>query len=64
MNSNLNLPATPEKLTHDKKYQELKMERLRAAIQEGEDAIARGDYIDLKTDKELGAFFAELTMEK
>ena len=39
---------------------ELKMERLRAAIREGDEALARGEYIDLRTDEEVNAFFANL----
>jgi antitoxin ParD1/3/4 len=39
---------------------ELKMERLRAAIREGDEALARGEYIDLSTDEEVNAFFANL----
>ena len=38
----------------------LKLERLRAAIQQGLDDMARGDYIELNTDEELDAFFAEI----
>ena len=38
----------------------LKMERLRAAIREGDEALARGELTDLNSDQELDAFFAEL----
>ena len=38
----------------------LKMERLRAAIRDGDEALARGEFTDLKSDRELDAFFAEL----
>ncbi len=38
----------------------LKMERLRAAIREGDEALARGEFTDLNSDQELDAFFAEL----
>ncbi len=38
----------------------LKMERLRAAIRDGDEALARGEFTDLNTDQELDAFFAEL----
>ncbi len=38
----------------------LKMERLRAAIREGDEALAQGKYSDLNSDQELDAFFAEL----
>ena len=38
----------------------LKMERLRAAIREGEEALAQGKYSDLNSDQELDAFFADL----
>jgi|TARA_Y100000031_G_C7903420_1_gene240595 antitoxin ParD1/3/4 len=37
----------------------LKLERLRAAIREGDEALERGDYIVLSTDEEMDAFFAE-----
>ncbi len=38
----------------------LKMERLRAAIGDGDEALARGEFTDLNSDRELDAFFAEL----
>jgi antitoxin ParD1/3/4 len=38
----------------------LKMERLRAAIRDGDEALARGDATDLDSDRELDEFFAEL----
>ncbi len=38
----------------------LKLERLRAAIREGDEALARGDFIDLSSDEELDAFFAQI----
>ncbi len=38
----------------------LKMERLRAALREGDEALARGDFTDLNSDQELDEFFAEL----
>ncbi len=38
----------------------LKMERLRAAIREGDEALARGEFTDLNSDQELDAFFAGL----
>ncbi len=38
----------------------LKMERLRAAIREGDEALARGEFSDLNSDQELDEFFAEL----
>ena len=38
----------------------LKLERLRAEIRAGDDAIARGEYTELNTDEELDAFFVEL----
>ncbi len=38
----------------------LKMERLRAAIRDGDEALARGEFTDLNSDQELGEFFAEL----
>ncbi len=38
----------------------LKMERLRAAIRDGDEALARGEFTDLDSDRELDEFFAEL----
>ena len=38
----------------------LKMERLCQAIQEGDGAIARGEFAEIKTDEDLDAFIAEL----
>ncbi len=38
----------------------LKMERLRAAIREGDEALARSEFSDLNSDQELDEFFAEL----
>ncbi len=38
----------------------LKMERLRTAIREGDEALARGEFTDLNSDQELDEFFAEL----
>ncbi len=37
----------------------LKMERLRAAIGDGDEALARGDVTDVNSDRELDEFFAE-----
>ena len=38
----------------------LKMARLRAAIGEGDEALAQGQHSELNSDDELDAFFAEL----
>lgn len=38
----------------------LKLERLRAAIGDGDEALARGEFSELSSDEELDAFFAEL----
>ncbi len=38
----------------------LKMARLRAAIRDGDEALARGEFSDLNSDQELDEFFAEL----
>ena len=38
----------------------LKLERLRDAIRQGDEALARGDSSELNSDEELDAFFAEL----
>jgi len=49
-----------EPLRRVEEERELQMERLRAAIREGEGALARGEYIDLNTEEEVSAFFASL----
>tara|TARA_B100001964_G_scaffold222708_1_gene267905 strand:- start:278 stop:514 length:237 start_codon:yes stop_codon:yes gene_type:complete len=38
----------------------LARQRLKAALQEGYNALARGDFIDLSSDEGLAAVFAEL----
>ncbi len=38
----------------------LKLERLRAAIDKGDEALARGEFTDLNSFEELDAFFADL----
>ena len=38
----------------------LKMERLRAAIRDGDEALARGDVSELNSDRELDELFAGL----
>ncbi len=38
----------------------LKTERLRAAIREGDEALARGEFTDLASDEALDTFFDEL----
>ena len=38
----------------------LEMERLRAAIREGDEAVARGEFTDVNSEEELDAFFADL----
>ena len=46
-----------------KRYEQqrtLKMAGLRAAIRDGDDALARGDLTQLNSDERLDAFFAEL----
>lgn len=47
-------------LKQQKDIYETKMERLRAAIQEGADAYEQGEYITLKNEKEINAFFDSL----
>ena len=37
----------------------LRIERLRLAVREGDDALARGDYTEVNTDEELDTLFAE-----
>lgn len=46
-----------------KRYEEqraLKLERLRGAIRDGDEAVARGEFTELNSDGELDAFFAKL----
>ena len=38
----------------------LKLERLRASIREGDEAIATGDFVALNSEQELDTFFADL----
>ena len=38
----------------------LKMERLRGAIREGDEALEKGEFIELNADEELDALFADL----
>jgi len=38
----------------------LKMERLRTAIRDGDEALARGEVSEVNSDRELDEFFAEL----
>ena len=38
----------------------LKMERLRRAVREGDEALDRGEFTDFNSDEELDAFFAEI----
>ena len=38
----------------------LKLERLREAIRIGDEAMQRGDYTTINSEKELDAFFAKL----
>ena len=42
---------------------ELKLERLRAEIQKGNNAYLQGDYVTLNTDEELEGFFDEIENE-
>ncbi len=47
-------------LKHTEERRALKMERLRAAIREGDEALAGGEFTDLNSDQELDEFFAEI----
>ena len=52
-----------EALRHLKQRREndaMKLERLRQEIKKGHDSIDRGDYVEVKDDKELEEFFAKL----
>ncbi len=42
------------------KERALKLERLRTAVREGEEALARGEFTDVDGDEELDALFAEV----
>jgi hypothetical protein len=53
----LRLLQTPEQ------DEEAKLEWLRAAAREGFDAIERGDYVTLRSGKEIDAFIDELRIE-
>jgi antitoxin ParD1/3/4 len=46
-------------LEQKQREDQLRLERLRQAIQEGEDALARGDYVDVSVE-DLGDFLAGL----
>ena len=45
-------------LKRQDEHQALKLEQLRQAIREGDDALARGDYTDLKNDDAVDSLFA------
>ena len=45
-------------LKRQDEHQALKLEQLRQAIREGDDALARGDYTDLKDDGAVDSFIA------
>ena len=47
-------------LKRTEQQQALKLERLRASISEGDQAIKRGEFSTFNTDEELDAFFAQL----
>ncbi len=47
-------------LKHNEEQRALKLERLRASIHDGDEAIAKGDSITLTSDQDLDVFFAEL----
>ena len=42
------------------KERALKLERLRTAVREGDEALARGEFTDVDGDEELDALFAEV----
>jgi antitoxin ParD1/3/4 len=46
-------------LEQKQREDQIRLERLRQAIQEGEDALARGDYVDVSVE-DLGEFLAGL----
>ena len=45
-------------LMRREEYRDIQLQQLRVAIQQGDEAIARGDYIDVNGTKELEALFA------
>ena len=45
-------------LMRQEEYRALRLQRLRAAVKEGTDALDRGDYSELATAEELDALFA------
>ena len=47
-------------LKRHEEHRALKIEQLRQAIRDGDEAIARHDFTDVKDDDELDAFFAAL----
>ena len=58
MNSGLT-PALGQ-FVRQEEHQALELERLRQVIREGDDALARGDYTDLKDDDAVDSFFAAI----
>lgn len=47
-------------LKQHKDHEALKLEHLRKAIKEGDDAFAKGDYIELGDDKAVASFFSDI----
>ena len=47
-------------LMRKEEYRARKLQQLRAAVKEGTDAIARGDYTELADDEDWDALFANL----
>ena len=41
-------------------HRQMKLERLRAAIKVGDDALANGDYTEIKSKQEMDDFFASI----
>ena len=41
-------------------FEEIKLQQLRTMISEGEDAISRGDFKEVKTDDQLNELFGRL----
>ena len=46
-----------------RKLQKAKLKRLKDAIQVGQDALDRGDYIEIKSDQELDALFDQIAQQ-
>jgi antitoxin ParD1/3/4 len=46
-----------------RKLQKAKLKRLKDAIQIGQDALDRGEYVEIRSDEELDAFFDQIAQQ-